>query len=380
VDRRNGLLVSLSAIGSALVFSFIIHSPWSFPSIYSDVGSFWGRAWLAGGQVPNSSPGTFFEYPPISSLILYLAGALGRGYDGYYEIFGAFSLVAGAGIAWSAWRLTRVLGRNLSPLYFILPSMLVYGIYNFDLFEGLFVLLSLQLFCEDRKDWSAVALGLAVSTKLVGGVLLPLYLLELKNPTKAARYLVVVGGVTAASYLPLAVGNFGYFSQFVSYFSNWGLEDAWYIWIFIDQYSHVAKAFGLILMIVLLVRVYTLKFPLETKAFLAVASYLFATFIYAPQFNVTLIPLVAILGLDSASLYSWEVFNVLIIFTWFTTPDPTHAWTLPQAMALIRSLSLALLFLPFMLPRVGWLKNRVQPGPLSPPNSRSQEILGLQGV
>jgi hypothetical protein len=164
----------------------------------------------------------------------------------------------------------------------------------------------------------------------------------------------------------LAIGNFGYFAQFVSYFSNWGLEDAWYIWIFIDQYSHVAKAFGLILMTVLLVRVYTLKLPLETRALLALASYLFATYIYAPQFNVTLIPLVAILCLDASPLYAWEVFNVLIILTWFTTPNPTHAWTLPQAMALIRSFSLALLFLPFLLPWVGWPKNRDQPGSTVP--------------
>jgi hypothetical protein len=285
-------------------------------------------------------------------MILYLAHALGGNYDGYYEAMGAMSIIAGMGIAWSAWRLSKALGRKLNPLYFILPSMLIYGLYNFDLFEGLFIILSLQLFVEGKRDLSAVSLGLAISTKLVGIVLLPLYILEAKDPRKAARYVVVAAAVTAASYLPVAISNFGYFGQFLSYFSSWGLEDAWYIWIFIDQYSGLAKLFGFFLIAVLLVRVYTLKLSLEKKCFLALASYLFGAYIYAPQFNVMMIPLVAVLAIDTAPVYLWEVFNGLIILTWFTYPDPTHAWTLPQAMALLRSLSLALLFIPPLLPRM----------------------------
>jgi hypothetical protein len=35
------------------------------------------------------------------------------------------------------------------------------------------------------------------------------------------------------------------------------------------------------------------------------------------------------------------VSNVYIILTWFTTDRPTHPWTLPQAMALIRAVALA---------------------------------------
>jgi hypothetical protein len=44
------------------------------------------------------------------------------------------------------------------------------------------------------------------------------------------------------------------------------------------------------------------------------------------------------------TLVVWPVFevsNVYIILTWFTTDRPTHPWTLPQAMALIRAVALA---------------------------------------
>jgi hypothetical protein len=44
------------------------------------------------------------------------------------------------------------------------------------------------------------------------------------------------------------------------------------------------------------------------------------------------------------TLVFWPVFevsNVYIILTWFTTDRPTHPWTLPQTMALIRAVALA---------------------------------------
>ena len=96
-------------------------------------------------------------------------------------------------------------------------------------------------------------------------------------------------------------------------------------------------------MAVLLLRVYTLKMSLVPKSFLAIASYFLATYIYAPQFNLTLIPLVAVLAVTSPALYTWELYDALKILTWFTVPDPTHVWTVPQAMALLRSASLAVL-------------------------------------
>jgi hypothetical protein len=327
-----------------MLLSVFLHSPWSVPSIYSDIGSFWGRSWVSGGQVPNSSPDTFFEYPPISGLILYAARILGGNYTGYYLALSALSLVAVAVLAWSAWRLGSALGAKVNPLYFLLPSMIIYGIYNFDLFNALFIVLSIQLFVEKRRGWSAVFLGLAVATKLVAGVLLPVFLIELAAWKDRSRYLTTSALVGGAFLVPIVLINPGFFNQFYTYFSNWGLEDAWYIFIFGDQFSRNAKLFGLVLMLALLLRIYTLKnVPMVQRAFLVLTAYLLSTYIYAPQFNVMMVPIVALLALSSPALYFWEAFNALIILTWFTYPDPTHAWTLPQTMALLRSAALAVL-------------------------------------
>jgi hypothetical protein len=353
IPSRRTLAECLALALGAILVSMYLHSPWLTPNIYSDIWSFWGRSWVAAGQVPYSSAAAFLEYPPVSGALLYasriLGGAIGgiSGglYAGYYLSFSAFSLVAAGALAWSTWRLAKGLGVDLNPLYFLLPSMFIYGVYNFDLFDALFVVLTLQLFVEKRRDLSAAALGVAIATKFVGAVLLPILLLELGGWKVRARYFVVAGICAGLIFLPIAVYNPGYFGQFLSFYSSWGLEDAWYIWIFGNQFSVAAKWFGYVLLALLLLRVYTLKMRLVPKSFLAIAAYFLATYIYAPQFNLTLIPLVAVLAVTSPALYSWEVFNALIILTWFIYPDPTHVWTIPQAVALVRSASLGVLAL-----------------------------------
>ena len=351
-DRRNLVACVFTAL-SGIFVSAILHSGNGPNQLYSDIWSFWGRPWVVSGQVPYSSPAAFLEYPPVSGAVLYaarsiggdLASWFGSTYSGYYGVFSALSLLAAAGIGWSTWRLAKALGARLNPLYFILPTMLVYGVYNFDLFNALFIVLGLQLFVEKRRNLSAASIGLAIATKLVAGVLVPIFLLELSGWKQRGRYLAISAGVAAATLIPVALFNFGYFSQFFSFYSAWGLEDAWYIWIFINQFSTTAKVFGLVLMAVLLLKVYATKMPLVERSFLALASYLFATTIYAPQFNVMLIPIIAVLGSESAWLYSLEASNALIILTWFTVPDPTRAWTVPQVFALVRTASLGLLAL-----------------------------------
>jgi hypothetical protein len=351
-DRR--LLIScLAASASSLLLSVFLHSQWTTSALYSDVQAFWARSYVSQGLVPYSSPSNFLEYPPVSGLVLYsargiggaIAGAVGGEYAGYYLGFSLLTIAAGVAMAWSTWGLGSRLGVSTNPLYFFLPSLVVYGLYNFDVFNALFIVLALELFVLGRRDLSAVFFSVAIATKLVALVLLPVFLLELTGRRERGRYALVLALVAGASFLPIAAVNPAYFGQFASFFGGWRLEDAWYSWIFQDLYSKAAKEFGLALLALLLLRVYTLKMPLAQKSFLALSSYLLSTPIYAPQFNVMMIPLVAVLALSAPWLYLWEVFNALIIITWFSFPNAAMPWTVPQTMALLRSASLAMLSL-----------------------------------
>jgi hypothetical protein len=249
--------------------------------------------------------------------------------------------------------------------------MIIYGIYNFDFFNALFIILSLQFFLEDRKEASAAALGLSIATKLVGGVLLPIYLLELGKNRLRLRYLLITAVVVAFFYLPIALLNLKDLYQFYTYYRGWGLEEAWYVWIFQNPASAYAKWFGLAVAGILLLRVYTLKVSLTPRIFLGLAAYLLGASIYSPQFNLMLIPLVIVLAIDDPSLYAWEVFNALIILTWFLVPNPTWPWTLPQTMALLRTGSLVWLCLALLH------KNGIRPVELLPSFLRQPSLLDV---
>ena len=339
MQERSSLCACISTAVAGMILSFIIHSPWSIPNIYSDIGSFWARAWLREGQIPYIQ--AFFEYPPLSGLLIYVSRIIGGGYDGYYTVFGVMCIVAAGVLAWSCWRISKALGSRLNPLYFLLPSMIIYGVYSFDLFHAMFIALSLQLFLERRRSSSALMLGLAIATKLVSAVLIPVYVIELKALKPSLKYLAVIAGSLGVIVVPIAVLNLSFLIQFYQFFKTYGLEDAWFVWIFQNPSSWgYAKIFGLALMGLLLLVTYTLKIPLVPRAFLALVSFALGTYIYAPQFNLMLIPLIAVLAVESGSLYFWDVFNALIILTWFGVSDPTAAGTVPQLMSLLRDIAL----------------------------------------
>ena len=321
------------------MLSFVLHYPFSVPNIYSDIVSFWGRTWVSSGQLPYVQ--SFFEYPTISGLILYSARVIGGNLTGYYDVFAFFSFIAAIGVAWSSWKIARIIGKKLNPVFFLMPSIIIYGIYNFDLFHILFILLSLQALLIGRKSLSGIMLAIAIATKLTSVVLIPVYLFEIKGSRERLKFLAIIASVFSVFNVPFMVINFGNWFQTFTYLRNWGLEDAWYVWIFQNPASwDYAKYFGFGIMGVLLIRTYASKASLVTKTFLALAAYLLGTYIYAPQFNLLLIPLVAILGLEDASVYLWDAFNALIILTWFIQPNPVMAGSIPQIFALLRDVAL----------------------------------------
>ena len=353
VDRRNGLYLAVSAISTSLLLSVELHSPWSSPNLYSDiVDSFWPRDWVQAGSLPYLT--AYFEYPPISGLAVYLARAIGVNLLGFYATFSAVSLIAGAVVAWSCWRIAKSLGRELNSLFFMLPSFLIYGVYNFDLFHVAFVVLSLQSLISKRVDLSAFFLGLGVATKLTSIVLLPVFLMEVQGKSARFRYAGEFLAVAGAFNLSFALLNYSSFLQGYQFLASYGLEDAWYVWIFQDSSTwNLAKVFGAVVSVVLLLRVYTMKASLVARSFLAIAAFLLGTYIYAPQFNLLLLPFVAVLDLQHPATYLWDGFNALIILTWFLQPNSTMAWTWPQFFALLRAFCLAWLCLA-LLTREGW--------------------------
>ncbi|MEN3047445.1 MAG: glycosyltransferase family 87 protein [Candidatus Caldarchaeales archaeon] len=322
--------------------SVALHHPFAGWMVYSDVVSFWVREeHLADGRVPCI--GYFFEYPPSACYITYAARLIGgRDLIGYYIAFSLLSLPAFMAIGYVLTRLSR--GSNPYAFVFAFsPSLIVYGIYNYDHFLAALLGLSVLAMNSGRPRLAGLLLGLSVSVKLMTVLLLPLYLLERKgNRLEVLAWFAAGAGVPS---LPVLLLNPGWFAEFVRFHATWVLENAWYVWIFQDPFSPTAKLFGLVLLVPLLLRSYTAPLPFGTKSFLTMSSWLLTSYVFTPQMLLWLIPLAPF---AAAALYFWpvmDVANTYIILTWFTTDSPTRPWTLPQAMALIRAAALALAFL-----------------------------------
>ncbi|GBC68437.1 hypothetical protein HRbin01_00120 [archaeon HR01] len=316
--------------------SLILHYPDMPWTVYSDVVSLWYREMEGGGGIPCID--FFLEYPPASCFLLAASSFLGgSSLASYYLVFGLLSLPAYIVFGLVIHRL--YIGNTPGKFMALAsPSLIVYGIYNFDHFVAAAVALSIYLHIRGRNFLSALSLGLAVSLKLIPVILLPLYLS--KNPKH-----VVSGFLTGITpYLPVAFLNPEYFPEFYRFHSGWGLENAWFLWLSGDPFSTSAKLFGFWLMIILLLRSYFSGAGFEVKSFQILSAWFLTSYVFTPQMALWLLPTVPAIGSVADLWPAVEISNVLIIYTWFTTPTPTLPWTLPQTAALVRAAALASIF------------------------------------
>ncbi|MEM4328985.1 MAG: glycosyltransferase 87 family protein [Candidatus Caldarchaeum sp.] len=318
--------------------SVYLHHPSVEGNVYSDVASFWWREpYLREGLVPCIQ--YFFEYPPASCFIVYAARlAGGPPLESYYMAFSALSLPAYLLLAWT---LTRLAGR-VGAFFILMPSMVVYGIYNFDHFFTALLAASLVVFMDGRHRLAYFLLGMAFSVKLFTVLLLPVYLMErgrrMRNVLEGFGFFAV-GALPATA--PVLATNPAWVAEFLNYHMSWGLENAWTVWLSADPFSPSAKVVGYLTAAILLLRSYTSQAGLAMKSFLVFSAWLLGSPTFTPQMAIWIIPFAA----ASPRLWVWvpffETANAAIIYTWFTTSIPTYPWTLPQTMSLLRASALA---------------------------------------
>jgi hypothetical protein len=327
------LLPALAAAFISWTLSVYIHYPTVQGSIYSDVVSFWYREpELAAGLKPCID--YFFEYPPAACFITYAARLLGGpSIEGYYTAFALLSLPTFLLLAYSMYRLA---GR-VSIVLALSPSLIIYGIYNYDHFMAALTALALVLYLSGRKAPAYVLLGAAASVKVFTVFLLPVLLSERFR----WRYVLLFLAGVAPTTLPVVLLRPGYFGEFINYHASWGLENAWTVWLTDNPFSPTAKVIGWLVAFALFMRSLTSDLPLEHRCLMALSGLLLGSPTFTPQMMLMILPLFALSPPTWLFLPLLEVSNIGIILTWFWVSNPTHAWTIPQTMALARAAALA---------------------------------------
>lgn len=343
------------ATGVFFLVSILIHFPLNnSPQFYSDfLGSFWGRTTSSGlREVVVGIPYVtyMFEYPPICGLILWLGGWASQGNVYIFSTveFGILLIVA-LFVSHFVYQFVGYLGlnRNRQLLYSVFaPSLLIYGAYNFDIVQSLFVVMSLYFFIARKQmKLSALSLGLAVATKLSPLLLVPLFWQELRTRNERITYTAVAGGVVAALNVPFMILNFNTWLAGYTFLKNWGLEDSFLVWIFNNQNSWgLAKdiSYALLGGAALCIYIFFRAKPLLVRSLLILGTFILFSYIATPQMNLDLLPLFALVPMVPLSLfYLYELADIGIIIFWFASQPNNVTPSVPQTFALLRQIYLA---------------------------------------
>jgi len=339
MKRPSALQLALAAAFVSWLLSTYIHHPMVEGNIYSDVVSFWYAELDPNhGKIPCID--YFFGYPPAVCFITYASAVLGGwSLENYYLMFALLSLPSYLVLAWA-------MSRYAGPpaIFFMLaPSMVVYGIYNFDHFFTALVALSL-VFIGKRRWLAILLLGIAASVKLFTIILFPVFLLKRDVRSALRDFLFFLVGVLPL-LVPVVALNPSYVAKFISFHSGWGIENSWTVWLSSDPFSQSAKLLGYMVAAVLLLRSYLSAASETEKGFMVFAAWLIGAHVFTPQMALWLIPFVAAIRRIWPWMPLFEASNAAIIFTWFWTDTPTMPWTPPQTMAVLRAVALSAMWL-----------------------------------
>lgn len=281
---------------------------------YSDTVVFYYTRNLAAHQVPYVHQ--TFEYPVLTGLAIWLAAWV-PDISGYFLatsvlllacFLGCFVLLARLGPARGLYR------------YAAAPGLALYGVLNWDAL-GL-IGLTAAIYCAHRRrfGWAGVALALGASAKLFPAFVLPVLLIrawyaappEGEAPEGAARERLVARaqpalrlaagflGVTLALNVPFALLNYAGWSHFWTFQSSRGINpDS--IWFHLPSFSDHSISIWFVELVLFVVIVTCVEVTLnrgagwEAGCLLCLLAFLLFTRDYSPQYDLWILPLLALL-------------------------------------------------------------------------------------
>lgn len=359
---------------ATVIFAFGIweHMPNIVPSHYSDITSIFWREGVGRGSHLIPYYQFTFEYPVIVGILVYVCSSV-RAFIpdfslamAYYTLFMSLSLYFFAvGTIIALYKVLELVKGDKSRIwkcFLIMPSFIMFTVYNWDIIAVFFMVLSLYFFLKGRAWKAYVALGLGVASKVYPIMLLPVYVLEAAKWKERLSSPLITFGVFLLLNSPFMALNFDGWFQTWTYHASWGIEDSWLIFIFdqMDPKAHYV-AFAVLIYLVYKGLLESSKKVYGSKAerviersFLMCIAWLFGNYVVTPQMALMLLPFyVLIPSLPLALIYASDILNALIIVLWFTPElnfgNPLIAsspvqWAAAARQAIWLSFFLSLLF------------------------------------
>jgi hypothetical protein len=333
------LIEMLAAATLIFIVGVWEHLPAVVPNHYTDVVSVFWRDGIGTG--PHLIPyyQFTFEYPVLVGILVYLASSirlyvpdLSVALNYYVLAMDAVLYVFTIGTVVVVYKIVDLVGLEKSRIwkaFLIVPSFLMFTVYNWDIIAIFFATLSIYFYLRGDKARSWLSLGLGISVKLYPCMLIPVYMLEESSWKGRLKALLAPLSVFVALNLPFILANFSGWFETWKFHAGWGIEDSWLVFLF-NQMDPNAHYLALAVLLYLVYKGVTGTFRKQYKdrptrlierSFLMNIAWLVGNYVVTPQMGLMLLPFyVLIPSISLPIIYVAEIMNALIIVLWFSSP------------------------------------------------------------
>ncbi len=317
-------LVVLAILASLLSFAKFSHcenTGWATPdqyihACYSDLPALYEARGLNSNQWPYASADNSVEYPVLTGVVMYLTSFAAKSPASYFNINIFFLILL--------FLATVVMVRKIRPEFAYLvpvaPAMIASLFINWDLWA--IAAMMLAIFWFDRKQYlySALLLGVSISTKFLPVFLLIpiLFIFWREGKIKEAiKYIAISFATWLAINLPFAIttpeGWWRFYKLNLERGPDWGS-----IWLALQQLGinmTNLNWLSILLLLIALTTIAVLLFELQytptlaSVSFFVLASVMLASKVYSPQYVLWLTPLAAIALTHKKDLHAFWVWQ-----------------------------------------------------------------------
>jgi hypothetical protein len=317
-------LVVLAILASLLSFAKFSHcenTGWATPDqyihgCYSDLPALYEARGLNTNQWPYASADNSVEYPVLTGVVMYLTSFAAKSPASYFNINILFLILLFVA--------TVVMVRKIRPEFAYLvpvaPAMIASLFINWDLWAIAAMMLAIYWFDRKQYLYSALLLGVSISTKFLPVFLLIpiLFIFWREGKIKEAiKYIAISFATWLVINLPFAIttpeGWWRFYKLNLDRGPDWGS-----LWLALQQLGinmTNLNWLSILLLLIALTTIAVLLFELQytptlaSVSFFVLASVMLASKVYSPQYVLWLTPLAAIALTHKKDLHAFWVWQ-----------------------------------------------------------------------
>ena len=318
-------LAVLVSLISFVKFNHCENTGWATPdqyihACYSDIPALYGERGLSKGDWAYANGADSVEYPVVTGVIMWTLAKITPGGEdalkNYFNINIFFLALLFIFIALMVYKMRP----EFSYLFPLAPAVVASLYINWDLWAIISMLGAIYWFDRKNLDLSAIALGVAISTKFMPAFLLiPIALIFLRrNQLRAALKYFAITTLTFVVinlpvYLTTPEGWWRFYELNISRGSDWG--SLWYAMSSLGVNMPNTNYLSILLLLAGLsaIALYVLELryvpSLAALSFIVMATVMCVSKVYSPQYILWLTPLAVIALIDKRDLHVFWIWQ-----------------------------------------------------------------------